>query len=300
MWFAYVLTILFVVTGFFWVLDKLVFAPKRRQAADAIRAQMKGGYDDAVHAALVRPLWLEYTAGLFGVVAFVFILRSFLYEPFRIPSSSMSPTLYTGDFILVNKYAYGLRLPIGNHVVMSVGSPQRGDIMVFQYPLNKNQNYIKRVIGTPGDVVRYENKKLTVNGKAYQYQAATDSSIPADGHPANSRANEMGERNHDVLIVDNKPPVDDRQFDYLQMTEGLQGKPACTYFLNGVGFECTVPQGQYFMMGDNRDNSTDSRYWGFVPDENIVGRASAVWLHWDNIPSPSGLSFSRFQSLEGK
>jgi signal peptidase I len=306
MWFAYVLTILFVVTGVFWALDKAVFAPKRQKAADAIRAQMKGGYGDAVHAALARPLWLEYTAGLFGVVAFVFILRSFLYEPFRIPSGSMLPTLYVGDFILVNKYAYGVRLPIGNQVVIPVGTPQRGDIMVFQYPINKSQHYIKRVIGLPNDVVRYENKKLTVNGKVYEQQAKSEviplaeytvmkSELGVETIRPTKKFTEMGELKHDILTIDGSPSI-----AMGNMILRSSPNPACTYAADGAWFECKVPQGQYFMLGDNRDASEDSRYWGFVPDENVVGRASAIWLHWNNIPSPSGLSFSRFQSLEGK
>ena len=295
MWFAYVLTILFVVTGVFWVLDKFIFAPQRHRNANAIKAKMSGGYDNAVAAALARPAWLEYTAGLFGVIALVFVLRSFLYEPFRIPSGSMLPTLYVGDFILVNKYAYGIRLPIGNKVVVPIGTPQRGDIMVFQYPLDKSQNYIKRVIGIPNDVVRYENKILTVNGKTYTQQTESGE-IPEQEQPADVKLLEQGERAHDILTRESYPSVDDRQFRALGIAKNSQ----CQYFPNGTGFECKVPAGEYFMMGDNRDNSTDGRYWGFVPDNNIVGRASAIWMHWHDFPSLLGITLARDGSLEGK
>ena len=294
MWFAYVLTGLFLVTGFFWLLDRFFFMPQRKRTAAAIREQMKGGYDDAVATALARPIWLEYTAGLFGVVALVFVLRSFLYEPFRIPSGSMLPTLYVGDFILVNKYAYGIRMPISNDVVVSVGTPQRGDIMVFQYPVDKSQNYIKRVVGVPGDVVVYNNKMLSVNGQSYAQVKSAEAPVSVPDRVI-SRFVESGERTHDILTIANYPAIN---VDNPNLQR--RANPNCTHAADGSSFECTVPAGQYFMMGDNRDDSEDSRYWGFVPDENIIGRASAVWLHWDDFPSLSGLSLGRAQSLSGK
>ena len=295
MWFAYVLTGLFLVTGFFWLLDRFFFMPARKRTAASIRAQMKGGYDDAVASALARPIWLEYTAGLFGVVALVFVLRSFLYEPFRIPSGSMLPTLYVGDFILVNKYAYGIRMPISNNVVIPVDAPQRGDIMVFQYPVDKTQNYIKRVVGVPGDVIEYNKKVLTVNGQTYTQTKSDASTLNGNPERAVSRFVEAGERTHDILTIGQAPAINPENSNLRE-----RPNPACQHAADGSSFKCTVPAGQYFMMGDNRDDSEDSRSWGFVPDENIIGRASAVWLHWDNFPSLSGLSLGRAQSLSGK
>ncbi len=295
MWFNYLLTGLFLLTGICWVLDKLYFAPKRQKAAQRIVTQMRAGSNDAVKKALTRPEWLEFTSGLFGVVALVFVLRSFLYEPFRIPSGSMLPTLYVGDFILVNKYAYGIRLPIGNQIMIPVGSPKHGDIMVFQYPLDPNTNYIKRVIGLPGDAVSYTNKVLTVNGQQYTQQALNEV-LPEQEKAASVKAVEAGAVPHNILLTDGAPSVDDRQFPSIQMKK----RPECTYFEQGKGFECKVPAGHYFMMGDNRDNSGDSRYWGFVPEANVVGRASAIWMNWFNFPSLSGFTLKRSGSLEGK
>lgn len=309
MWFSIILVALFLVTGFFWVLDKLVFEKQRMKAAAAIKAQMNGGHHDAVANALARPDWLEYTAGLFSVVALVFVLRSFLYEPFRIPSGSMLPTLYVGDFVLVNKYAYGLRMPILNNVIIPVGTPQRGDVVVFHYPLDTSTDYIKRVVGVGGDVVRYENKVLTVNGQVYA-QTPKNEPIPMSEYPEYltpsgktvvqtnlplKKATEAGARSHDVLIIENQVSVNPTD-----LTLRTHPNSNCTYANDGTSFECKVPQGKYFMMGDNRDQSADSRYWGFVDDKQIVGRAAAIWLHWHDVPSPSGFTLKRAGSLEGK
>ena len=283
--------VLFVVTGIFWLLDKFIFAPKRRTAAEAIRAQAAGGHADAVRAALQRPWWLEYTAGLFGVIALVFVLRSFVVEPFRIPSGSMLPNLYVGDFILVNKYTYGIRMPITNDVVVPMNHPKKGEVVVFQFPPDKTQSYIKRVVGEPGDVIRYENKVLTVNGQVY-HQTPKTGEIPAAEYPTYpntnqpilklilSKAAEEGAVTHDILTIEQQPTINTselKQFPFAANTA------ACTYLANSTGIECKVPQGQYFMMGDNRDNSTDSRYWGFVPEQNIIGKAYFVWMNFGHL-----------------
>ena len=290
-YFSEILLALFVVTGIAWLLDKWIFAPKRRAEADVILAQSTGGHNDAVIVALQRPWWLEYTAGLFGVIALVFVLRSFVVEPFRIPSGSMLPNLYVGDFILVNKYAYGLRMPITNNVVIPVGHPKKGDVMVFKYPPNTRISYIKRVVGEPGDVVRYENKILTVNGQVY-HQTPKSGEIPVDEYPTYpntdkpilglilSKASEEGAVVHDILTIEKQPSISSmavKEFPFGSSTSD------CIYLPNDTGIECKVPQGQYFMMGDNRDNSTDSRYWGFVPEQNIIGKAYFVWMNFGHM-----------------
>ena len=226
-------------------------------------------------AVLQQPWWLDWTAGLFPVIAIVFLMRSFLFEPFRIPSGSMLPTLLVGDLILVNKYEYGLRLPVIN-TKLTAGNPvQRGDVMVFRYPPNPNVDYIKRVIGLPGDEIAYLNKRLSINGQAVEqstvadffdresmrYQKQFEESLP-------------GQRQHRLLINEAAPAGVMAAGDFPQ-------RGNCRYSIEGV--VCKVPDGHYFMMGDNRDNSLDSRYWGFVPDANVVGRAFFVWMNFGDL-----------------
>ena len=287
--FALILFVLTVVTGVLWVLDKLYFAKQRRARA----ARLVSDFDQRNAAALARkepiveqerrtleegavrqPAWLEYTASFFPVILLVFLLRSFLFEPFRIPSGSMIPTLEIGDLILVNKYEYGIRLPVVNTKVVELGQPKRGDVMVFRYPLNPSQDYIKRVIGLPGDRVEYLNKRLTINGQAVP-MTKLDPYYDTDRMQSYSQYLErLGGVEHRVIFSDPVPP-------------GLGGgfpnthPGACQY--SGSGVVCTVPPGHYFMMGDNRDNSEDSRFWGFVPDRNIVGRAFFIWMNFGNI-----------------
>ncbi|MCE1160668.1 MAG: signal peptidase I [Burkholderiales bacterium] len=295
MWFGMLLTVLFLVTGVAWLADKFYFAPQRKKNAEAIfdkaKASGQGGYDAAVRAALARPAWLEYTAGLFGVIALVFVLRSFIVEPFRIPSGSMLPNLYVGDFILVNKYTYGLRMPITNDVIVPMNQPKKGDVVVFQFPPDPSQSYIKRVVGVPGDVVRYENKVLTVNGQTYQ-QMPKSGIIPDAEYPTYPNTNkpvlgvimtkaaEEGAVTHDILTIEKQPTINPNGLSEYPFSKNTS---ACTYFPNNTGMECKVPAGQYLMMGDNRDNSTDGRYWGFVPEQNIVGKAYFVWMNFSHL-----------------
>ena len=295
MWFGMLLTVLFLITGLAWLADRFYFAPQRKKNAEAIfdkaKSSGQGGYDGAVRAALARPAWLEYTAGLFGVIALVFVLRSFIVEPFRIPSGSMLPNLYVGDFILVNKYTYGLRLPIGNQTIVPMNSPKKGDVVVFQFPPDKSQSYIKRVVGAPGDVVRYENKVLTVNGQTYQ-QMPKSGIIPDAEYPTYPNSNkpvlgvimtkaaEEGAVTHDILTIEKQPTINPSGLSEYPFSKNTS---ACTYFPNNTGMECKVPAGQYLMMGDNRDNSTDGRYWGFVPEQNIIGKAYFVWMNFSHL-----------------
>jgi len=290
--FELILFIFVVVTGVAWVAEKLFFARQRRKAADAAVAEfdrqqkrIDERYADE-HAdetrqklrddKLRQPWWLEYTAGLFVVVFVVFFVRSFVVEPYKIPSGSMIPTLQVGDFILVNKFEYGLRMPLTNQRLTQGAPLTRGDVVVFRYPFDTSQDYIKRVIGLPGDTVVYASKTLTINGKPVPQTSLPDyydDEQVGGGMMKQFRETLDGQRAN-LIMNDPRAPLDARQvgqiFDYPY-------RQNCTY--NELGFICKVPPGHYFMMGDNRDNSEDSRYWGFVPDSNIIGRAFFIWMH---------------------
>ena len=287
--FALILFVAMVVTGVIWCVDVFYLAKQRRKAADAALAafdarnaklaadgiKVDSTSRAAIEASMLRqPTWIEYSGSFFPVIALVFVLRSFLFEPFKIPSSSMVPTLLVGDFILVNKFTYGIRLPIINKKVIELNSPQRGDVMVFKYPKDMSQDYIKRVIGVPGDKITYENKRLTVNGKPVEYTALDD--YLDDQHPIYHKQfmENLAGVPHRILNTDNKRTLD------LGAVENFPHREACEYTYDK--FTCIVPEGNYFMMGDNRDNSADSRYWGFVPDKNIVGKAIVVWMNFGN------------------
>jgi len=220
-----------------------------------------------------EPAWIEYTGGFFPVIVSVFLLRSFVVEPFRIPSGSMIPTLLVGDLILVNKFSYGVRLPIVNQKVINLGTPERGDVMVFRYPKDESVDYIKRVIGIPGDEVVYEDKRLTVNGQPY-IAARTDDYFDGDRVSYLEQFEEKTGNVQHRILVDQRRPAE-------VSPESFPGRENCTYGIHG--FRCRVPEGHYFMMGDNRDNSLDSRYWGFVPDANIVGKAFFVWMNLSDL-----------------
>ena len=254
--FSLLLTALSALTGLVWLLDRLFFAKTRRL--------MQGEGEE-----IAEPWWVDYARSLFPVLFFVLVLRSFIAEPFRIPSSSMMPNLLVGDFILVNKFTYGIRLPVANTKILALGAPKRGDVVVFRYPLDPNEDYIKRVIGLPGDVIAVQDNRITVNGQAAGY-------VPGEVYVGSGQGRDMtgarllsetfadGDSAHSVLFRDDAP------------------------FLLRRNDSWTVPAGQYFVMGDNRDNSEDSRYWGFVPEQNLVGRASMIWMNWDG-----GVDFSR-------
>ncbi len=222
-----------------------------------------------------EPLWVEYSTSFFPVILAVFLLRSFLFEPFKIPSGSMIPTLHVGDYILVNKFTYGIRLPVADIKVIDVNNPQRGDVMVFRYPVDPSMNFIKRVVGVPGDVIEYRNKQLTINGVVQQQQPAGEDDYTDERSGLKVRAMKYMENlnghMHPILVRPDTP---------LLYTRGVMDFPHrgnCTITDDDV--RCTVPPGSYFMMGDNRDNSEDSRYWGFVPDRNIVGKAFMIWMN---------------------
>lgn len=287
--FALILFILTVGTGIIWFLDVFHFARQRRARADAAlaeydarraRLQADGLKVDEVDRTKIeadilrQPTWIEYSGSFFPVIALVFFLRSFLYEPFKIPSSSMVPTLVIGDLILVNKFTYGVRLPIINKKIIDINDPQRGDVMVFKYPKDPSLDYIKRVIGVPGDKIVYKNKRLTVNDKEVSYESLPD--YLDEEHLSYSKQYREG-----LAAVPHRILNDEKAPAYVQNPDPFPKRELCSYNLEG--FSCTVPSGHYFMMGDNRDNSLDSRYWGFVPDENIVGKAFFVWMNLGNL-----------------
>ena len=287
--FSLILFILTVVTGIIWFLDTFYLAKKRRARADAVLAEFDARNaklagdgikpDDngraALKASLMRqPTWIEYSGSFFPVIALVFFLRSFLYEPFKIPSTSMLPTLQVGDLILVNKYTYGIRLPILNKKVVEINNPQRGDVMVFKYPEDMSLDYIKRVVGVPGDTVTYRNKRLIVNGQPVSYKPLPDYLDEETLSYSKNFTENLNGVAHNILTNPRAPA-------YVPNPHDFPHRELCNY--DADGFTCKVPAGQYFMMGDNRDNSLDSRYWGFVPDRNIVGKAFFVWMNLGNL-----------------
>ena len=287
--FALLLFLATLVTGAYWLAERFYFLPQRHKAAALLEAQslqrrqelVKLGIaqiDDSSAQAratvLAQPWWLDWTAGLFPVILAVFLLRSFLFEPFKIPSGSMIPTLLIGDLILVNKFHYGLRLPVLNVKVTEGSKPERGDVMVFRYPPKPSLDYIKRVVGVPGDELAYLNKRLTINGQPVSTTAVPDF-FDEDVMRYHKQFEEsFGERRHRVLN-------DDDRSSFVPGADDFAFKENCRYSVEGV--VCKVPPGHYFMMGDNRDNSMDSRYWGFVPDKNIVGRAFFVWMNFSSL-----------------
>jgi signal peptidase I len=294
--FALLLFLATVVTGVYWLAERLYFLPQRKRAAEQLQVSVtqrrselssqglrtdEVDLDKARNSLLLQPWWLDWTAGLFPVIVVVFVLRSFLFEPFKIPSGSMIPTLMINDLILVNKFHYGVRLPVLNTKIFDNHSPERGDVMVFRYPPKPSLDYIKRVVGLPGDEVAYLNKKLSVNGKPLD-KTALPEFFDEDALRYTKQYQEVaadGQRKYRILNEDDRP-------SFVQATEDFPFRENCRYSSEGV--VCKVPPGHYFMMGDNRDNSLDSRFWGFVPEKNIVGKAFFVWMNFGNLKRIGG------------
>lgn len=259
-----ILTITVGVSGIIWLLDSVFLARPRAERLAALQKQFPNWREresadaklfiDAATRDVSEPVIVEYAKSFFPVLAFVLVLRSFLYEPFQIPSSSMVPTLQVGDYILVNKFNYGLRLPVTRTKVWDVSSPERGDVMVFYPPHANTTYYIKRVIGVPGDRIQYRNKQLTVNGKPVPREWLAE--IPGSRRLQIGLEQPRDDKSH-LVQVDLSRPIRD--------------------------FSVVVRPGHYFMMGDNRDNSSDSRVWGQVPERDIVGQAVAIWMHWESV-----------------
>lgn len=274
--FALILLIALVVTGLIWLVDKVAFAPARERVTDAVLATESSAIGGKVSADRLPsepriPVLVEYAKALFPVIALVFVLRSFIVEPFRIPSGSMIPTLEVGDFILVNKFVYGIRLPVVNKKIVSIKKPSRGDVMVFRFPVDPKINFIKRVIGLPGDRVVYDKKRLFINDKPVSYESGEEISFAESGSrmiQADQYVEVINEASHRIVV--------DR---------GQRGARS----------EFTVPENKYFVMGDNRDFSNDSRGWGFVPEANIVGKAFFIWFSLDKEKS-AGVDWARIGS----
>lgn len=259
-WFEIALVVLTAFTGLVWLIDALFLAKRRAAGAGLLD---EGG----------EPVVVDYSKAFFPVLVIVLVLRSFIAEPFRIPSNSMMPTLLTGDFILVNKFTYGLRLPINNHKVVPLGEPERGDVVVFRPPHHPDQDWIKRVIGLPGDRIAYRDNQVSVNGTVLPYELKGPFEGTGNGTEmtgASLLAEQLPGRSHDVLEREDLP--------FLDQGEG----------------EWVVPPGHYFVMGDNRDNSEDSRYWGFLPERNLRGKAFLIWMNFDR--RAGGVDFGRIGS----
>ena len=256
--FSVVFIVAGLVTGSIWAIDAWLLAPRRAAAA---------GSGD-ISAAAKEPLLVEYARSFFPIILVVFLFRSFAYEPFRIPSSSMLPTLQTGVLILVNKFDYGLRLPIVGTTLLPLGEPRRGDVVVFRLPSEPNKHYIKRLVGLPGDRIRYEDKQLIINGEPVDLAANGYYRI-GNSIKARQVTEMLGDKQHEILVLPQR---------------------------RDAPLELVVPEGHYFMMGDNRDNSSDSRVWGQVPERDIVGKAFAVWMHWGEFFSVP--SFDRVGLIE--
>ena len=280
------------ILGAIWLLDKLVLKQKQSKGLEKSTAPVRWAYD------------------FFPILAIVLVVRSFLIEPFNIPSSSMVPTLYTGDFIAVNKYAYGIRLPLVNTKVLDLGAPQHGDVVVFRFPLNPKQYYIKRVIGVGGDTVSFNNGQLSVNGKAIPTTPANftpDPKMTAQLYPPGKtetgevvtaeQAAQLGNQEEQTARYLQESPSSNHQHlvrylgdkNWFQYASFLQQASPQLMASQGQQWQLTVPKGHYFVMGDNRDRSADGRFWGFVPDQNLAGKAVYVWTH-----KASGLSLPTF------
>ena len=293
--FSLFLVLLTLVTGIVWALEKFVWAKKRQQKLADVEAQTNGLDAETSAKVTAQPWWVENSVSIFPVIAFVLILRSFIYEPFQIPSGSMMPTLLVGDFILVEKYAYGLKDPVWRTQLVETGKPERGDSIVFKYPLDPDVDFIKRVVGLPGDTIRYSSRKEiciqakgTSSCKPVKLSNVEESQFIQDGVPLIQLNEQLGDVEHQILV---NPLRRNRVQSY-------QPRP-------GVN-EWVVPEGQYFVMGDNRDNSKDSRFWGFVPEANLVGKAVAIWISFEFergsdsiLPTwiPTGVRFNRIGGI---
>lgn len=270
------------ISGLGCAIDFFVFRPSRKVALAGLNAEFAGldddaknnnpGYQKALDKVLAEPIYIEYSKSFFPVLFVVFFLRSFIVEPFQIPSESMVPTLEVGDFIVVNKFAYGVRLPVINKKIIDVSLPERGDVMVF-VPPHDPRYFIKRVIGLPGDKIEVSDNQLYVNGEKAQQDIIRREKGPTRGGCA------------EYIVVDET---------FADHTHKMRKCVRANFMVQKGAW--VVPEGHYFMMGDNRDNSADSRAWGFVPEENIVGEAFAIWMHWEKILSIP--SFSRVGAIE--
>lgn len=295
--FSLILVLVTLFTGIIWALDKFKWAPRRQQkAAEALSMDTGELSEEQVAQVAPQPSWVETSASVFPVIGLVLVLRSFVYEPFQIPSGSMMPTLLVGDFILVEKFAYGLKDPVFRHQLVETGKPERGDVVVFKYPPQPNIDFIKRVIGLPGDTVRYnQDKRLCVQKQG----ESTCELVPVD----DVHKSEFVQRGANLIQAQESLGAEPHQILVNPFTPNQTGQ---YYPTPGLG-EWVVPEGQYFVMGDNRDNSKDSRFWGFVPEANLVGKAVGIWISFEFdeqgdsfLPSwvPVGVRFNRIGGID--
>ena len=293
-YFSLILVLLTLTTGLVWLVDSMVFAPKRKA-----RLQESAKAEGANFAGEPQlPYLVDTSQQIFPVIAFVLVLRSFIYEPFQIPSGSMMPTLLVGDFILVEKFSYGIKDPVFRSKLVETGVPERGDVVVFKYPEDTSVVYIKRVIGLPGDTVVYQDKQVYIKSKCEgaAKNCGKLTAMPLDFVGRDEFVQDMaklmrytetlGDKEHDIL----RHPVREISSSNFYTQPGTRSN------------EWIVPDGHYFVLGDNRDNSRDSRFWGFVPDENLVGKAVAIWISFEFergrdsvLPTwiPTGVRFER-------
>jgi signal peptidase I len=297
-YFAFFLVFLSFATGIIWLIDVKVLAPKRRLALADAEGKLGSELDESSRNKIMRQSAIAETAeSIFPVVVIITIFRSFLFEPFQIPSGSMKPTLLVGDFILVQKYAYGVKDPVTRTKLIETGSPERGDVVVFKYPEDPLVDFIKRVVGLPGDHIVYRDKTLYIkqscdnapdNCEKFEKVPQTligNGNFKYDNYlPLNQLKEDLLGVNHEILVNPVAPAREDEYFK--QNSTRID--------------EWIVPQGHYFAMGDNRDNSRDSRYWGFVPDENLVGKAVFIWMSFEKEPNewPTGVRLDRIGDLQ--
>ncbi len=269
--FSLILVLVTLVTGIVWALEKWVWAKKRHEnVAKQLQTDPESIDTNVTTKIAPQPWWVENSVSIFPVIAFVLVLRSFVFEPFQIPSGSMMPTLLVGDFILVEKYAYGLKDPVWRTQLVETGKPERGDIVVFKFPPNPSIDYIKRVVGMPGDIVRYSSDKQIC------VQSAGDSKC----QPVKLSNVQKSEFTQDKITM---AQLDEKlgEVEHSILMNPLRMDDVRSYYPRPGVNEWVVPKGHYFVMGDNRDNSADSRFWGFVPEANLVGKAVAIWVSFE-------------------
>lgn len=299
-YFSLLLVFLTVATGLIWLVDSLVFAPKRK--ARMAQTAAAAGSSSAMDPQPELPYLVDTSQQIFPVIAFVLVLRSFIYEPFQIPSGSMMPTLLVGDFILVEKFAYGIKDPVFREKLVETGAPERGDVVVFKYPEEPNIDYIKRVVGLPGDTIVYRNKQVYIKPKCESgsdcpglqkvpLEFVSRGDFVQEMTPLMRYSEKLGDVEHHIL----RHPTREISSANFWTQPGTRSN------------EWIVPEGQYFVLGDNRDNSRDSRFWGFVPDDNLVGEAVAIWISFEfergpdsALPSwiPTGIRFNRVGGID--